>query len=97
MVRKRVFEIIEKAENKDVVSAIYDYAMIVIIILSLVPLAFKDENSSLVMINKITVGIFIVDYLLRWMTADLKFSEEGVKPFLKYPFSMMAIIDLGRL
>lgn len=94
MTRKRIYEIIEKSEGHDVVSAVYDYAMILVIIASLVPLAFKTDTPVLNYVDKITVGIFILDYLLRWMTADYKFNEKGIKSFLRYPFSMMAIIDL---
>ena len=94
MSRKRIFEIIEKAEGKDVLSAVYDYTMIVAIVATLVPLAFKTENQVFVVIDKITVVLFIIDYLLRWMTADYKFGRKGARSFVKYPFSGMAIIDL---
>lgn len=92
--RKRIFEIIEKSKGGDYLSSFYDYGMIIIIILSLVPLAFKDDTPALIAIDKITVGIFIIDYLLRWGTADYKFSNKSVVSFAKYPFSGMAIIDL---
>ena len=41
--KKRIYEIIEKAESKDILSAIYDYFMMLTIVVSLVPLAFKDS------------------------------------------------------
>ena len=94
MNRKRVYEIIEKSEGRDIVSAIYDYFMIVAIIASLVPLGFKTDTPALNVVDKVTVSIFIFDYLLRWMTADYKFGDKSIKSFLRYPFSMMAIIDL---
>lgn len=92
--RKRIFSIIEKSDGKDIVSSIYDYFMIVVIIASLVPLAFKSENKVFFIIDKVTVVIFIIDYLLRWITADYKFEKKGIVSFLRYPFSFMAIIDL---
>ena len=92
--RKRIYEIIEKSEGRDIASAIYDYAMIVVIISSLVPLAFKVDTPTLNVVDKVTVTIFIVDYLLRWMTADYKFEEKSAKSFIRYPFSIMAIVDL---
>ena len=94
MIRKRVFSIIEKAEDKDRASAVYDYFMMLVIIISLVPLAFKEDNTAFYVIDKTTVSIFIVDYALRWMTADYKFEKKSVISFLRYPFSFMAIIDL---
>lgn len=92
--RKRIFEIIEPAKMDNKLSRIYDLGMIVIIVLSLLPLAFKQDMLMLDVIDKVTVTIFIVDYLLRWMTADYKFQTSGLSPFLRYPFSGMAIIDL---
>lgn len=94
MSRKRIYEIIEKSEGHDILSAIYDYAMILVIIASLVPLAFKVDTPTLKIVDKVTVTIFIIDYLLRWLTADYKFSERSVKSFLRYPISSMALIDL---
>ena len=44
--RKRIFEIIELAGEDDRVSRIYDYTMMVAIVLSLVPLAFKEATSA---------------------------------------------------
>ncbi len=94
MSRKRIYEIIEKSEGDDRLSTIYDIFMIVVIVLSLVPLAFKEENSIFQITDKITVGVFIIDYVLRWMTADYKFEKQSIGSFVKYPISMMAIIDL---
>ena len=92
--RKRIFEVIERSEGNDLFSSIYDYGMIFVIILSLIPLAFKQETTFFKIIDKVTVTIFIIDYLLRWLTADYKYGEKRSKAFLKYPFSVMAIIDL---
>lgn len=94
MSRKRIYEIIEKSKASDKASIAYDLAMIVIIIASLVPLAFKEDTPAFVIIDKVTVIIFIIDYALRWMTADYKFGDKSIKSFVKYPFSFMAIVDL---
>ena len=94
MNRKRLFDIIEKAEVKDTASKIYDTFMIVIIALSLIPMAYKTETPILQMLDRITVVVFIIDYLLRWYTADYKFNEHSAMSFVRYPVSAMAIIDL---
>ena len=94
MSRKRIFEILEKAENTDKLSMIYDYVMIAMIVLSLIPLAFKEDYTVLKVMDKVTVCVFIADYFLRWITADYKFEKRGVSSFLKYPFSPMALVDL---
>ena len=92
--RKRIFEIIEVSKDGDRVSAIYDFFMIFVIVVSLVPLAFKAEKTAFAIIDKICVVIFIIDYLLRWLTADYKFNNSSALSFARYPFSFMAIIDL---
>ena len=92
--RKRLFEIIEKSTGNDLASQIYDAFMITVIIVSLVPLAFKADTPLLFAVDKIAMVIFIIDYLLRWITADYKFEQKTALAFLRYPFSLMAIIDL---
>ena len=92
--RKRIFEIIEKSKDGDRLSHIYDLFMIAVIVLSLIPLAFKEDSGFLVVVDKIALVIFLIDYFLRWATADYKFGKHSVKSFLKYPLSFMAVIDL---
>ena len=92
--RKRLFEIIEKSSGNDTFSSIYDVLMLIIILISLVPLAFKQSSYELVLIDRFCVAIFILDYILRLITADFKYQDKSVKSFIKYPFSFMAIMDL---
>ena len=91
--RKRLFEIIEVAEEGDKWSNFYDFFMMGVILVSLIPLAFKEQTVWMDITDKVTVAIFIVDYLLRFITADLKL-KKGSFSFIKYPFTFMAIIDL---
>ena len=92
--RRRIFEIIEMSEPDDRLSSVYDCFMMIVIALSLLPLAFKQDNAVFQIIDKIAVVIFIIDYVLRWITADYKFEKSDISSFLRYPFSCMAIIDL---
>lgn len=92
--RKRIYEIIEVSDGKNILSSIYDFFMIVVIIASLIPLAFKTEYFAFKVIDKICVIIFIIDYLLRLLTSDYKYNKKSVTSFLRYPFSFMAVIDL---
>lgn len=92
--RKRIYEIIEKSDGNDKISRIYDVFMMVSIILSIIPLCFIDQTNVLVIIDKITVFVFIVDYILRWFTADFSSDRSAISSFFFYPFRLMAIIDL---
>lgn len=89
-VRKRLFEIIEIEKYEDRVGSIYDIFMTIIILLSLVPMIFKETNHTLFVIEYVCIVIFIIDYLLRWFTADLKL-DKGVKSFIFYPFTFLGI------
>ncbi len=90
--RKRIFEIIERAEGNDVASKVYDIIMLIVIFVSLIPLTIKTQTPLLVVIDYICAFIFIFDYTLRWLTADFKISKKY--SFLRYPFTPFAIIDL---
>lgn len=72
---------------------LYDILMMLTIVVSLIPLAFKEINIVFEIIDKVCVAIFIIDYLLRWILADC-ILKKGKKSFILYPFSIMAIIDL---
>ena len=91
--RKRLYEIIEVADDSDKLSSVYDVFMMITIIVSIVPLAFKSSYPIFDIVDKVTVVIFIFDYLLRLITADYKLNR-GIKSFILYPFTLMAIIDL---
>lgn len=91
--RKRIFQIIEVAEDQDLISKVYDVLMMFVIILSLVPIAYKKSDGIFYVIEICTTVLFILDYILRLMTADYKLSRGG-KSFVIYPFTPMAIIDL---
>lgn len=92
--RKRLYEIIDLAKEGDTWSNIYDFFMMITIFVSIIPLAFKEQYYILSWIDQITVGIFIIDYLLRFITADYKFNKKGLASFIRYPFTPMALIDL---
>ena len=78
--RKRLYEIIEaanSAEQFDLASLVYDVIIISAVLLSIFPLALKQEPEIFTAIDKGCAGIFIVDYLLRLSTADFKYGEES--------------------
>lgn len=90
--RKRIYEIIERAEGKDVLSKIYDIFMLIIIFASLVPITLKQQTQVSIAVDYICAYVFIADYVLRWSTADYRTSKKSA--FLIYPLTPMAIMDL---
>lgn len=91
--RYRIFEITERGRQSDRLSITYDIFMLIAIAVSIIPLMSVQEYTVFKWIEQITVSIFILDYLLRWFTADLHIGK-GSWSFLLYPFTPMAIIDL---
>lgn len=83
--RKKIYNVLNQ-------NAIYDTFMFTVIIMSIIPLAFVKQQSWMTLIDRITVIIFIIDYILRWFVAD-KLSNK-LNKFILYPLTPMAIIDL---
>lgn len=96
--RRRIYEIIERSWGNDFWSRAYDRFMIIVIIISLIPLAFKQDTALFRLTDSITVCIFIIDYILHFITADFKYSrrygKKSIRAFIKYPFSFWAVVDL---
>lgn len=67
--------------------------MMIAIVASIIPLAVRNGNELTKTLDVITVVIFIGDYILRLLTADLKL-KKGKESFIENPFTLMAVIDL---
>lgn len=96
MMREAIYRTVEyDEEHKSAWSTSYDVFMLAMILMSIVPLMFREQTPLLVWFDRVSVSAFIVDYLLRWATADYRKGRQGkVQPFLTYPFSYMAVLDL---
>ena len=92
--RKRIYEIIEIAEPDDYISHCYDITMIFVIIISIIPLGMKHMTPAWWDVENMCVTVFIIDYALRFLTADYKLKTDTVTAFFKYPFTPLAIIDI---
>lgn len=91
--RKRIFEIIETGNKDDIPSRIYDWFMMAVIVISLIPLVFKQDSTLFRIIDQASAMIFVIDYVLRLITADYKL-QKGKPSFIRYPFTFMALVDL---
>lgn len=93
LTRKRILEIVEKGEDKDTVSRLYDFFMLVTIVVSVIPLMALRPRPWFRVTEIVTTSIFVIDYILRWVTADLKLNRKGMS-FLIFPVTPMAIVDM---
>ena len=98
--KKRIFAIISKAEDGDLASAIFDYsimALIVLSVLSIILESYQDiatKYASLFSVFEVvTVAVFSIEYIARIWTADLLYPDSK-HPHVKYVLSFMAIMDL---
>ena len=89
--KDKIYQLLESDKKA---GTYYNRFMLLFIVCSIVPLCFKETTPFLVWIDRITVTVFIADYLLRWITADVKFQGRKWIAYLKYPFSFFAIVDL---
>jgi voltage-gated potassium channel len=100
--KQRVFEIIEKADDGDVSSKVFDWVILILIVLnvlSIIIMSFDniaaEFGTELYYFEVFSVIVFSIEYLLRMWTADLKYPQYGpVKSRVRLAFSFMAIIDL---
>ena len=93
MNREKLYNVLDGDTEDNKLSIIYNYFMMATIVISLIPLGFKSNNLAFTILDKVTVTIFIVDYIIRFITADEKLNK-GTLSFILYPITPMAIIDL---
>lgn len=91
--REKIYLILNPDDDNNKVSNTYNFIMMATIVISIIPLAFKETTLIFKWIDCITVAIFIIDYLLRLSVADYKI-KKSVASFFIYPITPMAIIDL---
>ena len=91
--RQRIHEMIEP-RNDNGVSRAYDWLMLGAIVIGIVPLLFRTQPKVFWYFDIISGFCFIIDYLLRWFTADLSSRKNRIGAFFLYPLTPMAIIDL---
>lgn len=92
--RQAIYRLIDFNEEPSKAAHYYNRVMIVSIFLSLLPLTTRHNYAIFRDLELLCCGIFVIDYLLRWLTADLRSRRKGLRAFLLYPFTFGAIIDL---
>jgi len=99
--KKRIFDIIQIGNRNDIISRLFDYFIVAVIILNItiVFLGTFDELAGYARIfravESVTVVVFCVEYILRIWTADLLYPDKTpVKARLKFLRSFDGIVDL---
>lgn len=103
--RERIYTIVEKAKPNDKLSKFYDLFIMVVALISIIPLMFKEPVFSIGgmdfdvtklfnSLDTITVYILFLDYILRWISFDYISKKPGPWAFIRYPVTPFALIDL---
>ena len=99
--KKRIYDIISKDEDGDILSKIYDILSVVLIGASLIIIILdtfslpQGLHNTLVVIEYVIAIIFVIEYVLRVWTAEYEYPEcTPDKAKMKYIFSFMALVDL---
>lgn len=93
MTRKTLFQVIEPHQKENAIEKAYDVLMFLTIIVSLIPLTTKSHTGIFMWLDFVSTIIFIIDYILRLLTADYKL-EKGKLSFFLYPITFLALADL---
>ena len=91
-IRHKIRDIIDP-KHESTLSRVYDWSMLAVIVMGIIPLMFRNQVKLFWYFDLVSGICFIIDYVLRWVTADLNSGKKGIKAFLLYPFTPMAIID----
>jgi voltage-gated potassium channel len=92
--RRRINNIIEPRNHETTLSRVYDYLMLIAIVIGIIPLMFRNQIRLFWFFDIISGVCFLLDYILRWITCDYRTSNKKWLSFVVYPFTPMAIIDM---
>jgi voltage-gated potassium channel len=91
--RKYIKKLIDH-KNESLISRLYDWLMLLAIVIGIIPLMFREQYRLFWYFDLFSGSCFIIDYIFRWITADLNSNKKGFVAYLYYPFTPMAVIDL---
>ena len=100
-IKKRVNEIIDKGQEGDKISKIYDITSVVLILLSvsfilLETFPISEQLHHFLYVFEVVIAIFFaIEYVLRVWTAPMDYPEmRPDKARMRYIFSFMSLVDL---
>ena len=94
VIRKIIYMILDSDDNQSDANKIYNYVSVVLIIISILPLFFRELTPTLRVIDQIVLFFFVVEYILRFATADIKYpGKMRFQSYLAYLTSFYGIID----
>lgn len=100
-IKRRIFDIIQIGNKKDIISRLFDYFIVLVIALNLFVTLFYTFDESepylyiLEKVEFVTIIIFLLEYALRLWTADMLYPNKNrALAIIKFIFSLYGLIDL---
>ncbi|RKM55477.1 ion transporter [Butyrivibrio sp. X503] len=93
-IKKRIYEVLEVSSVGDKSSRAYDVMITAAVIVGLLPMTMKGENTYTRIIELFTSLIFFADYCARVYTADYKMGFKSVRTYFAYILTPLAIMDI---
>lgn len=102
MLKRKVYNLLEKGEHGHKINRIFDYFITSLILLSVISILIESfdqlqiyQRNYLKIFNLFTIVIFTIEYLLRIYISDISHpSSNRFKSVLKFIFSWYGVIDL---
>ena len=102
LIRKRIWEILEKGNSKDKLSFYSDIFLITLIIFNIIAVLLETVDSiytkysfEFLIFERFSTIIFLIEYILRvWVCVEEKIKANKIITRLKYASTWPAIIDL---
>lgn len=91
---RRKIDHLVNPEKRTYASLLYNIVMLLAITVSITPLMFREQHDAFWLMEVGATVCFIVDYILRWCTADYHSERSRLGAFLLYPLTPLAIIDM---
>lgn len=99
--KKRIFDIIQIGRRDDVPSRLFDYIIVIAILLNCAVLfletfdEFAPYHALFGIIETVTIDFFCIEYLLRIWTAEFLYpNKSGKKAIISFIFSFDGLVDL---
>lgn len=102
MVKNKIHNIVQKGSNGKKVNIIFDYIILLLILLSVISIILESmptiqDKYGLILrgFNVFTIVVFSLEYLMRLYVSDLTHpSNNRFKSMLKFIFSTYGLVDL---
>ena len=89
--RERIYKLIEPRNKDTYASRMYDIVMLIAIVLGIFPLMFRAHYKLFWYFDLVSSICFIIDYILRWCTADYESKRGKIAAFVIYTFRVFRV------